>query len=297
MGTLVDRLNGMCDALPFHVGWYLEDVRTGERADRNGDVVVPSASTRKIAILMAALAEVRAGRLSLDQPVTITSTYQDTTSGVFQHLRPGFTITFRDCLVLMIIVSDNTCTGTVAEMVGLDRINALCRAIGMVGTTHRHGTPPKGLPPDHGVEAVNATTPNDVGLLLGLILKGAEDSAVAARLGSTPEHCCLALEILSWQKLRTRLPSLLPEGTRVAHKTGTGSTGRRCYNDAGIVYRDDRPLFILSAYTDRVPAELSDGTPGFAAAAGLIGRMARAAYDALSPRHVPEGLVPEASGT
>jgi beta-lactamase class A len=283
MTALVDRLNGMCDPLPFHVGWYLEDLRTGARADRHGDVVLPSASTRKIAILMAALAEVHAGRLSLDQPVTIDATYQDTTSGVLQHLRPGFTITLRDALVLMIIVSDNTCTGTVADMVGLDRVNALCRAIGMVGTTHRHGTPPKGLPPDHGVEAVNATTPNDVGLLLGLILAGAEEAAAAARLGSTPEHCRLALEILSWQKLRTRLPSLLPEGTKVAHKTGTGSTGRRCFNDAGIVYRGDRPRFILSAYTDRVPGELSDGTPGFAAAAGLIGRMARAAYDALSP--------------
>jgi len=281
MKALVDRLNGMCDPLPFHVGWYLEDLRTGERADRNGAAVVPSASTRKIAILMTALAEVDAGRLRLDQPVTIDAKYQDTTSGVFQHFRPGFTVTFRDCLVLMIIVSDNVCTATVADMVGLDRVNALCRSIGMVGTTHRHGMPPKGLPADHGVEAVNATTPNDVGLLLGLILKGAEDAAAAARLGSTPEHCRLALEILSWQKLNTRLPSMLPEGTRVAHKTGTGSSGRRCYNDAGIVYQGDRPLFILSAYTDRVPVELPDGTPGFAAAARLIGGMARAAYDAL----------------
>src|SRR3712207_6151963 len=116
MKALADRLNGMCDDVPFHVGWYLEDLRTGERADRAGDVVVPSASTRKIAILMAALAEVHAGGRSLDEPVTITSKYQETTSGVFQHFVPGFTITFRDCLVLMIIVSDNTCTGTVAEM-------------------------------------------------------------------------------------------------------------------------------------------------------------------------------------
>jgi hypothetical protein len=34
MTALVDRLNGMCDAVPSHVGWYLEDLRTGERADR-----------------------------------------------------------------------------------------------------------------------------------------------------------------------------------------------------------------------------------------------------------------------
>ena len=51
--------------------------------------------------------------------------------------------------------------------------------------------------------------------------------------------------------------------------------------DAGIVFKSGRPLFILTAYTDRVPEALTDGTPGFAAAAQLMGRMARLAYDRL----------------
>ena len=71
---------------------------------------------------------------------------------------------------------------------------------------------------------------------------------------------------------------VLPLGTKVAHKTGTGARG---YMDAGIVFKDGRPLFILTAYTDHVPAALPDGTPGFAAAAQLIGRMARLCYDRL----------------
>lgn len=278
--ALARRLNGLCDEQPFHTGWYLKDLATGETANRHGDVVVPSASTRKIAIMMAALKAVHEGRLRLGQPVTIQARYQDNDSGCFQHLQPGFTIQFRDCLVMMIIVSDNTCTGTVADMVGLGAVNALCRAIGMTGTTHRHGMPPKGLPRDHPVEAVNATTPNDVGLLLDLILQGTNDPATAARLGSTPELCRLALDILSWQKLNTRLPTLLPQGTRVAHKTGTGA---RNYNDAGIIFYGDQPLFILSAYTEHVPVELPNGLPGFAAAAQLIGRLARTSYDALRP--------------
>jgi beta-lactamase class A len=150
----------------------------------------------------------------------------------------------------------------------------------MTATIHRFGIPPK-LGPDHPLEAVTSTTPNDQGLLLELILKGTTDPAVAARLGSTPELCRLGLDILSWQKLKTRLPSLLPLGTKVAHKTGTGARG---YMDAGILFKDDRPLCILTAYTDRVPAALPDGTPGFAAAAQLIGRMARLCYDALGAR-------------
>ena len=277
MDDLVRRLNELCEALPFETSWYLKDLTTGEHADRFGNVPVPSASTRKISIMMAALAAAHAGKLALDQKVTIEARYQDNDSGTFQHLTPGFSITLRDALVMMIIVSDNTCTGLIVDLLGLAEIQRFCEAIGLARTTHRFGIPPR-LGPDHSLEQVTTTTPGDQGLLLDLVLRGAADPAVAARLQCTPELCRLALDILSWQKLKTRLPSLLPLGTKVAHKTGTGARG---YMDAGIVYRDDRPLFILAAYTEHVPVALPDGTPGFAAAAQLIGRMARRCYDSL----------------
>ena len=277
MRALAERMNALCDALPFQTSWYLQSLGTGERADRLGDLPVPSASTRKISILMAALKAVDDGKLALDQKVTVEARYQDNDSGTFQHLTPGFWITLRDALVMMIIVSDNTCTGTVVDLVGLGEIQRLCESIGMSRTVHRYGIPPR-LPADHGLEQVTSTTPRDQGLLLDLMLRGADDTATAVQLGSTPALCRLGLDILSWQKLKTRLPSLLPLGTKVAHKTGTGSRG---YMDAGIVYKEGRPLFILTAYTDGVPAALPDGMPGFAAANQVIGRMARLAWDDL----------------
>jgi beta-lactamase class A len=279
MRDLVKRMNDLSDALPFETSWYLKDLDSGATADRRGDVPVPSASTRKISIMMAALAAVHAGKLSLDQKLTIEARYQDNDSGTFQHLTPGFWITLRDALVMMIIVSDNTCTGMVVDQVGLDTVQRFCESVGMTRTIHRFGIPPR-LGPDHTLEQVTTTTPNDQGLLLELILRGTSDSSVAARLGSTPELCRLGLDILSWQKLRTRLPSLLPAGTKIAHKTGTGARG---FMDAGIIWKGERPLCILTAYTDHVPAALPDGTPGFAAAAQLIGRLARLCYDRLRP--------------
>ena len=277
MDELVKKMNALCDPLPFQTSWYLKDLATGARADRLGDTPVPSASTRKISIMMAALKAVHDGKLALDQKVTIDARYQDNDSGTFQHLTPGFTITLRDALVMMIIVSDNTCTGTVVDLVGLGEIQRFCESVGMTRTIHRFGIPPR-LGPDHTLDQVTTTTPNDQGLLLEMILQGAGSDAAAARLGSTRALCQLGLDILSWQKLKTRLPSLLPLGTKVAHKTGTGSRG---FMDAGIVFRNDRPLFILTAYTDRVPAEMPDGMPGFAAAYQVMGRMARLAWDAL----------------
>ena len=192
-------------------------------------------------------------------------------------LTPGFWITLRDALVMMIIVSDNTCTGMVVDLVGLENVQRYCDALGMKGTIHRYGVPPR-LSVGHSLEQVTTTTPNDQGLLLELILKGTTDAAVAKRLQCTRELCRLGLDILSWQRLKTRIPSQLPLGTRVAHKTGTGPRG---YNDAGIVFKGDRALYILTAFTENVPAALADGTPGFAAAYQVIGRMARMAWDDL----------------
>ena len=62
------------------------------------------------------------------------------------------------------------------------------------------------------------------------------------------------------------------------HKTGTGA---RNFHDAGIVFRGDEPRFILTVYTEHVPAALPDGLPGHAAAGQLIARLGRACWDAL----------------
>jgi beta-lactamase class A len=272
------KLNEICDAQPFDTGWYFKDLQSGDEADRNGHVVVPSASTRKIAVMMAAMKAIHDGKLALDQAVTIQEKYQNNMSGCFQHLLPGFTITLRDAMVMMIIVSDNTCTGTVADLVGLDEINAFSQSIGMKGTTHRHGIPPNNMPRDHKLEEANTTTPADVGLLLDLIQQGTHDQSVADRLGTSKELCQLGLDILSWQKLRARMPSLLPDGTKVAHKTGTA---RRGFNDAGIVFKNDRPRYIMTVYTDHVPVETDQGVPGSAAAGQLIARLTRACWDLL----------------
>src|SRR6185369_7575323 len=126
---------------------------------------------------------------------------------------------------------------------------------------------------------VTSTTPNDQGMLLELILRGTTDAAVAARMGVTPELSRLGLDILSWQKLKARLPSQLPLGTKIAHKTGTGSRG---FMDAGIIFKDERPLFILTAYTEHVPETLPNGVPGFTTANTLIGSLAHACWDALA---------------
>jgi beta-lactamase class A len=279
MQALTQRLNRICEEQPFTTSFFVRDLATGAEAARAGDVVVPSASTRKTSILMHALAAVHAGRLDLMQPCTVKARLQkDVASGTYQHMTPGTVLPLRDAMVNMIITSDNVCTQLVLERLDREALNAWCRKVGMPGTTHRANIPPAGLAWDHPLEATATTTPADQARLLELMLRGAEDAEAAAVLGCSPELCRLGLDILSWQRLRNLIPSLLPASTKVAHKTGRDARGR---SDAGIVYRDGRPLFILAAYADRVPETMPDGLPGFAAAYATVGRLARACWDGI----------------
>ncbi len=278
MESLVNELNQLCDSQPFHTGWYLKDLQTGKEANRHGDLVGPSASTRKVSILMTALKEINEGRLSFEQPVTPDPKYFQNNSGCFRYFQPGFTLPLIDHLTMMIIVSDNVSTGAITELLGLDKINAYCQSIGMTNTTHRDQIPSSGLTWDHAPDATNATTPNDVGQLLNVMVDGSRDDAAAAKLGVTPALCQKAIEIMSWQQLTNRLPYLMPPDAKVAHKTGRGV---RNYSDVGIVYSGDDPRYVLTVYTDQVKPELPDGRAGRGAAHLHIATLCRACWDHL----------------
>lgn len=294
MRSLVESLNSFCDGLPYDVRWHLRSVRTGETANRMGDIPIASASIRKIAIMMAMFRAINRGRFSLEEAVPIKPEFQrgNFVGSIFQHFTPGTTVALKDHITLMIIVSDNVCTGTIVDMLGIDEVNDFCQAIGMTQTVHRFGFVPEeiyGGDRNTLPKTTNATTANDQGRLLDLMLKGSQDVGAASRLGCTPALCKLGIDILGRQKYNSGIPSLLPEDTRVAHKTGmivTDFTDRGYpistgYHDAGIVFQGEAPLFILTVFTQGVPRELPDGTPNFNHASRAIGRIGRACWDTL----------------
>ncbi|MEA2770475.1 MAG: beta-lactamase class [Acetobacteraceae bacterium] len=281
MQELIERLNAICDAQPFTTSWCVKDYRTGEQADRGGSIPVPSASTRKISIMMALLRKAHAGEVDLDEPCIMTEALkQDVASGSLRYMTAGLTIRLRDALVQMIILSDNVCTKMVLRHLTLNELNDFCRSAGMIGSTHRFIIPPLGLAWDHPAEAVTTTTPIDQVLLLDTILAGCTDSAVAARLGCSPALCEYAMDVLSWQLHRQMIPALLPYGTKVASKSGRARRGRM---DVGIVFDRDKPLYALAGYTDNVPETMPDGLPGYSAVFATIARLSRACWDSMAP--------------
>lgn len=289
---LMEELNRNCDEQVFQTHLYVKDLATGAVYARNDETVVSSGSTRKLYIMMAALREVNRGRFALDTPFTLDEEYQrrsshgkvpgetlfNYTAGIFQNFRPGTQIAFQDAINMMIVVSDNTCAGKIVDMVGAETINELCQSIGMKGTTLRFSLTPDRNP--RPVEQTNATSARDMGIMLEYIVKGASDPAAAERLGVTPELCQLAIRILSWQKLKTRLAPMLPPGANVAHKGGTPVGGGGA-NDVGIVFAGTEPKFIISYFSAGVPAVMTDGMPGKTLAERHAAHLCRVCWDHL----------------
>jgi beta-lactamase class A len=280
LATVEARLEAVVAAQLFPMTVAVEDLRTGERIGIGADRQVPSASTRKIAFMMAAFRAAHEGRLDLDAPVVAEARLMEgIPSGTFYYMTPGLTFPLRDAILQMIVTSDNICTAIVGERLSALEITGFCHSVGMIGTEIRHTVPPRDMPQDVSFDFVASTTAADQVLLLRLILDGSNgDGAALEKLGCSAELCRLALDFLSWQAYRTMIPLLLPNGTRICHKTGTGRNGKM---DAGIVYSGGEPLFSIAAYAYDVSATLPDGMPGYAAAMLAIGRVARLCWDSL----------------
>jgi len=207
----------------------------------SADEAVTSASTIKVPILAAALDEVDAGRLDLAQPAAIPAERAGG-SGVLQALPSLHTLTLADLLTLMIIVSDNTATNVVIDLIGMERVNQFCAGVGLKGTVLRR----RMMDADairRGVQ--NTTTARDQATLL---------DAIAWRNLLPAPLRAFALQALERQQLNDGLPSLLPDEVIVAHKTGelpgvrhdvgiiTGTNGRRAVVAVLVSGIDAEPL-------------------------------------------------------
>jgi beta-lactamase class A len=270
-------LEDICNAQSFTTRFMVRNLLTGETIGRGADEETPSASTRKTSIMMAALKAVHEGRLDLDEQIVYEQRFaEEVASGMFRYLTPGIVISLRDAITGMMVLSDNVCTKMVFERLQLSEVDSYCKAIGMSGTHHRFLIPPLALSPDHTLASVTTTTARDQVFLLQTILDAQTSPAAAELLGSSMELCAYALQTLKNQILRYAIPSRLPFGTLVAHKGGTGKRGRM---NAGIVYRDGAPFYIIAAFTDQVPQAMPDGTPGYTVSLETIGRLSRVCWD------------------
>ena len=205
-----------------------------------------SASLIKLPILLTALESASQGKLDLKERIPLKPSDQVTGSGVLHTLQAGLEPTLHDLLTLMIIVSDNTATNMLIERAGLGAVNTFCQQHGFSGTTliGKLQLPETELNEAQRRGERNTTCAADMlGLLLGL---------VRGDLLPPPETE-LALSILKKQQFTEALARYLPTDpdldtplVEVASKSGSLSG---VWHDAGIVFRDEEPLYALVVMT------------------------------------------------
>src|SRR6185369_183492 len=109
---------------------YVKDLGGGETIARDADEVVPTASCIKLFVLMELMRRLAAGDFTLAQKIPVLAGQQVGGSGVLKDLSAGIELPLRDVGTLMIVLSDNTATNMLVDLLGLDAVNRTIRGLG-----------------------------------------------------------------------------------------------------------------------------------------------------------------------
>lgn len=235
----------------------------------HADRPVAPASTIKVLILITALRRVAAGRLALDTELVLPAPEERAGgTGVLRELASVSRLSLADLLTAMIVVSDNAATGVVIDAVGFDAINTSAQDLGCTTTrVQRHL-----MDIDAMIDGWdNVTSAMDQARVLDRLARG-------TALPDELTHW--ALDVLSRQQMRDRLPALLPVSAECWNKTGE-QLGLR--HDVGLIGSGGKPQAVIAVLVDQLTDERSRadyrGGPG----CDLIADLGARACTALLP--------------
>lgn len=259
MDALHQKIQAVLAQYPCRSGIVISHQTTGTRLEIQPDMVFPAASMIKVPIMVEVMRQAAAGLLALDQTVEITSQVQTGGAGILKELRPGITMTVRELVTLMIILSDNTATNLLIDLAGMGSINTAIAGLGLHSTVLRRKM--------MDFEAArtgkeNLTSAADLAHLFSGMANGT--------LRLPIEYNELMLDILKRQQVRDKLPFYLPEEVIIAHKTGTLPGAE---HDAGILFVPGGPWIICV-----LTAGLTANYEGLQ----LVGTIGKTIYDYIS---------------
>ncbi|AFY32051.1 serine hydrolase [Calothrix sp. PCC 7507] len=188
----------------LQTGMFFLDLETGNYLDIGGDRVFPAASTIKLPILIAFFQDLDAGKVRLDEQLTMRSDLVTNGSGIMQYERVGKKYTALETVNKMITISDNTATNMIIDRLGgAAKLNQRFRGWGLKDTVIRR------LLAD--LRGTNTTSSQDLARVLALVVNN--------KLVS-PQSREQALDILRHTTIHTLLPAGLGKGAVIANKTG-----------------------------------------------------------------------------
>lgn len=210
-------------------GIVIEQIGTDNRLVINSELVFPSASLIKVPIMLEVMRQAAAGRIALDQEIAVSEAHKTGGAGVLKELRTGLTMTVEELVTLMIILSDNTATNMLIDLVGMEKVNRTCTEYGLTATILRRKM--------MDFEAARAGAENETSAAdMARIFQ-----AIYSSEGMPQAYGERMLNILKRQQVRDKLPFYLPEETIFANKTGTLPGVE---HDAGLLFLPKGVYFI-----------------------------------------------------
>jgi len=302
-GDRIDRLRrhieNVVKRADGEVGVAVRHLESGRGLELNAGTSFPMASVFKVPVLVEVMAQVKEGKFSLEDEVSVQKPDQHLGSGILSSLTaPGIKLTVRNLINLMMLLSDNSATDILLEKVGAENVNKRLKQYGIEGITVNRSCQElimdrigldyekyKGKTLDEIVAAFQSvperSTEDDRESILEFSGEMKDQSTPAAmntllakiwkKEILDPESCDLIISImLRCQTGQGRIKGELPPGTAVAHKTGTIAG---TVNDAGIIYLPDgQGHVVLTVFTKNFSDETEDVEK-------VIAEVARLVYD------------------
>jgi beta-lactamase class A len=236
------------------VALFATQLNTGRTVALDPDVPVQTASVIKLTILFEAMEQVRGGRARWDEKMVLAPGESVGGSGMLHFFDTPLTLTLKDVLMMMVIVSDNTATDMAIDRLGIDAINARIAWMGLKDTHlyKRIGKPATGaMPEDQPKFGLGKTTAREMAKVMEKIGRCELAGPGEQILQGDSSICQVAMDMLRNQFYRETIPRYLEkmdateQGSGIASKTGSLDAVRA---DVAIVAGKTGPM-ILSIFT------------------------------------------------
>lgn len=244
------------------------NVETGDTFYYNGTDHVPTQSTIKFPLAIMIMKGVDSGKITLDEKFTLTKEELKIRGGqtLLEALKGGNSMKVHSLLEYMTHVSDNiSFCGFTRYVGGGNQIEAYIKSTGLqgIGVAQRAGEPYVDFENPYNTWC----TPQDMAKLMVKFYKGELMSKT-----STDTLRGIMERTTGGTK---RIKGLLPEGTVVAHKTGSSDTrdGKTiAINDIGIITLPSGQHIALAVYVHDITGDMEYGE-------SIIAGVAKAVYD------------------
>lgn len=237
------------------IALYAENLTTHQIVALSPDTPVQTASVIKLAVLFEALEQVRAGKAHFSDRLTLTTANQVEGSGLLQFFDTPLSLSFKDILTMMVVMSDNTGTNVAIDHVGLENVDARMGKIGLTGTwmykkVYVPVAPGTVMPADQKRFGLGKTTAREMATLMSRIARCELGETGVPPLPGDTAICQVAWKMLQSQNYRTAIPRYLDglpgaTGDSIANKTGSLDAVR---NDVAAI-STPTGMVIISAFT------------------------------------------------